>query len=143
VVEYENMNEKMCKSQMALLKVEQRALELSYVVSVPIVEGERYDCIIDIKNKLLKAQVKYAGSAPSRITGAVQVNLTRQKGRGITRPYNSKEIDVLMVYIPQIDKVCMFSPKIFSGKQGLIIRYKETKNGQKKGCLMAERYIWK
>ena len=136
------MNEKMKKSQIALLKVEQRALDLGYVVSIPTIEGERYDCIIDIKGKLLRVQVKYAGVIPKGLKGAVHIRLDKPKGRGVNRPYTQDEIDILLVYIPYIDKLCWFNFEVFDGRNSLLIRYEKSLNGQKKGCLMANNYIW-
>ena len=67
------MNDKMSKAQLAMLKVQLRALELGCVVAMPTTEGTRYDCVIDDHGALLRAQVKYAGVHCKNSTGAVQL----------------------------------------------------------------------
>ena len=137
------MNEKMMKAQVAMLKVQERALEKGMVISLPTVEGMRYDCIVDDGSKLLKAQVKYAGgSTPSRGGGAVHVSLSKAKGRGLNRPYSSDEIDLILVYVACRGQVCAFPPEDFEGKENLNIRHSPAKNGQIKGCVMVDDRVW-
>jgi hypothetical protein len=77
-----------------------------------------------------------------KTVGAVQVNLRKQIKKNKNHPYSDSEIDVLVIYIPKIDKVCWFGPEVFCGKQNLSIRIAPAKNGQVKGCLAAEDYLW-
>jgi hypothetical protein len=130
------------KADLARLKVEMRALELGMVCSRPVIEGTRYDCILDTRKRLYRAQIKYADGKPTKATGAVTVNLRKEIGREKNHPYTDNEIDVLLVYIPKIDRVCWFGPEIFNGKSSLVIRIAPTRNGQIKLCLPAEDYLW-
>jgi hypothetical protein len=125
-----------------MMKVSIRALQLGAFVSKPIFEGARYDYVIERDGKLYRAQVKYADGKLGYTTGAVYVNLRKQIKKNKNYPYNENEVDALVVYVPKIDKVCWFGPEVFSGKQGLAIRISPTKNGQIKGCLAAEDYLW-
>jgi PD-(D/E)XK endonuclease len=129
------------KAEIAMMKVSMRALQTGAFVSNPIFEGARYDYIIERDGKLYRAQVKYAdgklGSA-----GAVYLNLRKQIKKNKNCPYNESEVDVLVVYVPKIDKVCWFGPEVFCGKQGLAIRISPAKNGQIRGCLAADDYLW-
>jgi len=72
----------------------------------------------------------------------VQVNLRKQIRKNKNHPYDENEIDVLLVYLPKIDKICWFGPEIFSQKQGVSIRLNPAKNGQVKGCIAVEDYLW-
>jgi hypothetical protein len=134
--------DQMRKAEITMMKVGTRALQLSASVSKPIFEGSRYDYIIERDGKLYRAQVKYADGKPSRTTGAVYLNLRKQIKKNRNCPYNDSEIDVLIVYVPKIDKICWFGPEIFSGKQNLSIRIAPTKSGRVKGCLAAADYLW-
>src|SRR5215813_6838690 len=131
----------MRKAEIAMMKVGMRALQLGAAVSKPIFEGSRYDYIIERHGKLYRAQVKYADGKLGS-TGAVYVNLRKQIKKNKNCPYNGSEDDVLVVYVPKIDKVCWFGPEVFCGKQGLAIRISPAKNGQIKGCLAADDYLW-
>ena len=130
------------KAEIAMIKVGIRALQVGAFVSKPIFEGARYDYIIERDGKLYRAQVKYADGKPHGATGAVYLNLRKQIKKDKNCPYNESEVDALVVYVPKIDKVCWFGPEVFCGKQGLSIRISPAKNGQIKGCLAAEDYLW-
>lgn len=134
--------DQMRKAEIAMMKVGIRALQLGASVSKPIFEGARYDYIIERDGKLYRAQVKYADGKPFRTTGAVYVNLRKQIKKDKNFPYNKSEVDALVVYVPKIDKICWFEPEVFCGKQALYIRIAASKNGQSKGCLAADDYLW-
>ncbi len=135
------MNEKMLKASVAQLELQRRALDFGFIVSLPSVEGMRYDCILDTGNKLFRVQVKYAGYSPDRIKGCVHLRLDKPPGRGIQKPYGS-EIDLLCVYLPVTGKIYVFDHDVFGGKTSLQIRFEATLNNQNKGCLMAEKHVW-
>jgi len=130
------------KAEIAMVKVGLRALQVGAFVSKPIFESARYDYIIERDGKLYRAQVKYADGKHKKTVGAVQVNLRKQIKKNKNHPYNDSEIDVLVIYIPKIDKICWFGPEVFCGRQNLSIRIAPAKNGQVKGCLAAEDYLW-
>lgn len=135
--------ERMRKAEIAMRKVELRALELGATICKPVFEGTRYDFVIEISGKFYRAQVKCAdGKTNCRTTGAICVNLRRKIKKNKNHPYYDAEIDVLLVYLPKIDRLCWLEPTIFSGKQGLYIRIAPTKSGRIKGCIAAENYLW-
>ena len=43
------------KADIARLKVETRALELGMICSSPVIEGTRYDCVLDTGTELCKS----------------------------------------------------------------------------------------
>lgn len=132
------------KGEYALLKVKQLALERGICLSAPTMANCRYDLIVDCGERLVRAQVKYADGITSGATGCIQLNL-RKVTRGNKRGkmcYTKDEVDVLLVYVPKIDKVLWLEATHFHGKQGIVIRFEPSKNNQKKGCLMAEDYLW-
>jgi hypothetical protein len=128
----------------AVAKVFQRCLEKGFGCSRPLIEC-RYDLILDDGIKLYRTQVKYAGAkSPSNSHGVVQVGLRkwRTDGRRPILCYTAAEIDLLLVYVRRIDKILWFGPEVFDGRQGLFIRVEPALNNQKKGCLMADDYVW-
>ena len=123
------------KGLLAQLKVELRATELGATVSRPVGEFSRYDLIVDWMGKLYRAQVKYADGVVSQCSGSVAVSLRKKE-----KCYTSSEVDVLLVYIPQLDKVCWFGSEVFHDKQNLYVRISDSKNGQIKGCLPGQSH---
>lgn len=130
------------KADIARLKVEMRALELGIICSRPVVEGTRYDCVLDTGIHLYRVQIKYGNGTPSRSTGAVHVNLRKVIGKEKNHPYLDNEIDALLIYIPKIDRICWFGPEIFNGKRSISIRIDTAKNSQTKRCFLAAEYLW-
>lgn len=132
------------KGHVAELKVAQRALEKGYTVSKPLIEA-RYDLIVDTGAKLVRVQIKYADGTSSNSSGAVVVGLRHwaagiKAGKG--RTYKQEEVDLLLVYVPKIDKIVYFYPDEFCDKACLMLRLEPTKNGQtKKLCFVKDR-LW-
>lgn len=124
-----------------MAKTELRAIELGYVPSRPIFDT-RYDLILDNFKRLLRVQIKYADGKTSHSTGAVSVKLAYEDRRKRIFTYQKTEIDGLIVYIPKIDKLCFFPPKIVVGKKRLYIRLEDSKNKQNKGIIFARDYMW-
>jgi hypothetical protein len=130
------------KAETARVKVEARALELGVVFNKPSVEGTRYDCILDIEGELYRTQIKYGGCLSNHAAGAVTLRLRSNKGQGAARCYSRDEVDALVVYLPSIDRLCFFPQEVFCGKASLSIRFEPSRNGQAKGCLLAQSYFW-
>ncbi len=129
------------KGQLALSKTELRALELGYIPSKPIFDT-RYDLILDDSKSLKRIQVKYADGKMSNSNGSVRVKLEYKDRKRNIYTYQKEEVDGLIVYLPKIDKLCFFPPKVFVGKKYLCIRVKRSINNQEKGILFANKYYW-
>src|ERR1051326_7542672 len=123
------------KGQIALLKVQLAAARNGALVFLPSVPC-RYDLVLDYKGKLYRAQVKYADCKAQNSEGALRLDLRRRK-----RCYTRDEVDILLVYIPQIDTVCWFEPEVFDNTINLQLRMLPARNGQQRGCLMVEKFV--
>jgi hypothetical protein len=128
---------------LAELQVRRRAMELGMIVSVPTDASARYDAILDDGSRLYRAQIKYCDRSGGS-DGAIQIELTsyHRSGKLSSAGYTNGEIDVLLLYVPRLDKILWLGPEIFSGKHAIQIRLEPTKNGQMKGCLFAQDYLW-
>jgi PD-(D/E)XK endonuclease len=124
------------KGQIAILKVQLAAARNGALVFLPSVPC-RYDLVLDYNGTLYRAQVKYADCKAQNSEGAVRLDLRRRK-----RCYTRAEVDVLLVYIRQIDRVCWFGPEVFDETINLQLRMVPARNGQKRGCLMVEEFVW-
>lgn len=131
------------KGEVAFLKCSLRAVERGCVISRPTMES-RYDAILDEDGRLFRVQVKYGDGNSQCEGGAVNVDFRRKTTSTYAkrRPYTAKEIDLMLVYVPKIDKVLRFEASHFDGKQSLRIRIEPTKNGQKIGVIDASDYVW-
>jgi len=137
------MDERIIKSEIAMLKLQQRALEKNVIVCKPTVEGQRYDCVLDFEGSLKRAQVKYAGfRSYKECSGVVLINLVQIKGKGKTTPYLSSEIDFLMIYLAPKDVICCFDKRQFENKKKIRVRYELTKNKTKIVVPFYTDFIW-
>ena len=124
-------------------KAELRAIEKGYVVSKPITECARYDMIIDNGETLERIQVKYAGGKQQNSVGSCVVDFRKKSINGKMRNgYTKEEVDAILVYVPQLDKICYFAIDFIENKSTLTIRYDAPKSNQSKGIIVAEDYYW-
>lgn len=129
------------KGQLAVSKAEMRAFELGYLPSRPLYDA-RYDLVVDDGTKLHRLQIKYADGKSSHSSGSVVVKLDYESRTKLLHTYKDGEVDALVVYISQIDKLCFIPKEIFLGKRKLTIRIKNAKNNQKNRIIAAEAYYW-
>jgi hypothetical protein len=118
-------------------------LEKGILVSKPVIEA-RYDLLLDCHGTFYRAQVKYADGTASKSANAVPLNLQKQcRGNGKTKVYTRDEVDVILVYVPKIDKVLWIGPEIFHGKSTIQIRLSPPKKKQTgKNLHLAEMLVW-
>jgi hypothetical protein len=132
------------KGEIALLKVEIRAAEQGIVVLKPTTSHRRYDIVLDCGGRFYRAQVKWAGSKSVKAADSFLLDLRKvtRGGQQSKLFYSQDEIDVVLVYLPNLDKVLWLGPEIFHGRENLTLRTAPAKNSQTKKCLMAADYIW-
>jgi hypothetical protein len=110
------------KGQVASLKVQLRANELGYIISIPTVES-RYDLLIDDGSKIHRVQVKYCDRRRKDNNGSVQLDLRKQcRGWGKRKPYTRDEIDVIVAYIAYVDKCYWLPAEKFDGVKSITLR---------------------
>ena len=127
------------KAQLASLKVQMWANQLGYVVSIPTVES-RYDILVDVDGKIFRCQVKYAGRKLT--SGATELDLRKEtRNNGKKRLYTKDEIDVILVYVPEEDKVLWIDHSKFHNRKSLTIRHIENTKC-KQDSIFVNDYIW-
>jgi hypothetical protein len=128
------------KGEEATLRAILRVIELGGQPSRPVMEGGRYDLVLDLAGTLWKVQVKYAGQAKS---GAIKIVTSSTACRGKRgKKYEDYEVDFILAYSPVTDKIYKLPPEVWRGKNYVYLRYKPAKNNQKSGCFNAEDFEW-
>lgn len=120
--------------EIAVGKVVTRLSEKGIVCSFPRIPS-RYDIITDTHGKLERCQIKYCSRESDN--GAVNLKLVKHG-----RTYKSHEIDILYVYIPQIDSIIKLLPKQFDSKRELVIRFRKSDRYSTTQALRAEDFIF-
>ncbi len=115
-------------------KILSKLLDLGYKVSIPFGDDTRYDLIADTGKKLLRIQCKTAWMQ----NGCVAFNhrsITTKNGREISVAYTTDDIDLLLIYSPELDKI--YSVPIGTSST---LRVKQPKSNQKKNIKWAKDY---
>lgn len=123
------------RGEEAVQRVILRAIQKDIAVSKPILEGSRYDLILDL-GQLKRTQVKYAGRAKN---GAISVPTASTTCRGKKgRVYAKHEVDLIVAYSPVTGKIYKLPAHLWRGKKAIHLRYAPAKNNQKTGCIQAQ-----
>lgn len=105
------------KGELAQLKCQLKSIEKGYSCSVPTNLHGRYDLLIDTNKAILRTQVKYCDS---KVYKRKNILLLTFSGLRHT-VYNKNEIDLILCYLPLIDKILAFWPNKFHNKSNILI----------------------
>lgn len=128
------------RGHVAQLKVEQRALEKGCLVSRPTHDC-RYDLVLDEGGKLYRVQIKYANGFSANASGSVVIDL-RKPHKNKVLIYSRDQIDLMLVYIPAIDKIVRLLPEHFHNRPQFTIRIAPTANNQASKINFAQDFLW-
>jgi PD-(D/E)XK endonuclease len=127
------------KGGIAELKFIARAVELGYEVYTSVIEGGRYDFILDDGEQLLRVQCKTA-----RLRGSVldvQLATSRLTPHGYVRTtYDSSQVDAVAAYSPDLDACYLIPIAKVAGRKGIYLRLRPTLNNQSAAVSWAEQY---
>jgi hypothetical protein len=127
------------KGAIAEAKIYAAAVEAGIVVARPLTEGRRYDLIFDLGPKLLRVQCKWAARQGDVVV--VRTRTCRCTPSGyVWTTYAADEVDGVAAYCPDLD-ACFYIPiEEIAGKAATHLRLSPTRNGQRAGVTMADRY---
>ncbi|MGA9286303.1 MAG: group I intron-associated PD-(D/E)XK endonuclease [Solirubrobacteraceae bacterium] len=127
------------KGAVAEAEIAAAAIRLELPVLRPVAEGGRYDIVIDIGERLLRVQCKWA----SRIGDVLNVRCatSRHTPRGyIKTTYSVDEIDVIAAYAPDTDRCYLIPIGEAAGMAALSLRLEPTRNNQATNVRWARDY---
>lgn len=105
------------KGEIAVLYVELEANRRGYIVNYPRNSNSLYDMIVDNGKELLKVQVKYLNRRKSNAKDILELDLTNKSSS--RKFYTKEDINLLLVYVPAIDKILYFLPHNFDKKTSI------------------------
>ncbi len=84
-----------------------------------------------------------ANNVGALANGAVEVVLNKMSGGcDEIRTYSSREIDAVLVYVAEIDKILWLPVSICDGKNSVSVRVYPAANNQKKHVLSLKDFVW-
>ena len=106
------------------------AVKLGIGVFKPISDGERYDLIFDVGDRLLRVQCKWA--TPYGDVIAVRTYSSRRASNGFRkRSYTGDEVDVIAVYCHDVDQCYLLQLDHFDGRTQFYLRLAPSRNNQR------------
>jgi hypothetical protein len=127
------------KGAVAEIAVALQATKLGIPVYRPVAEGGRTDMILDIAQRLLRVQCKWA----NREGGVVNVRLRtsrRAKDGYVTTTYCAGEVDAVAAYCPDLERCYLLPISLVDGRTGIHLRLNRARNNQELGVTYAETY---
>jgi hypothetical protein len=127
------------KGSIAETAVIHEAVKLGIGVLKPVNDGLRYDLVLDIDERLVRVQVKWASRKADVID--VRCYSSRRSAAGfVRRPYTLREIDAVVAYCPELGR-CYFLPlDDFGERTEIRLRLAKARNNQEAGVNRAEDY---
>ena len=125
------MSESTIKGAIAEAAITAAAVELGFVVLRPLVEGRRYDLIIDTGPDLLRVQCKW-GRLKKGVIVVILATCRHTPHNGYVRTrYGPDEIDGVGIYCPDL-KRCYYVPiDVVAGRSGIHLRVEPAANNQR------------
>ena len=120
-------------------------VDMKIPVYLPFGENESSDMIIDVDGYLYRVQVKTTSKGTKeKAIFSIAKNMgyihENDKFKAFRKGYDLDEIDLLALYDITNDKLTLIEYFEVYGKRGLIVRYKDTKNGQKENIRYYKDY---
>jgi hypothetical protein len=127
------------KGAIAESAIAHAAIRLGVDVYRPLVEGGRYDLILDVGSALLRTQCKWAPLRHEVVV--IRCYSCRRAREGLRRRgYEAAEVDVIAAYCPDVDR-CFFVPsERFEGHFQLLLRLAPSRNNQRLGVNWADDF---
>lgn len=92
------------KGTIAIMKAIERCLINGFIVSRPVIEGCKYDLVIDDGTSIKRVIVRYSSSM-TKNNNIIIFPLTRIAGNGDKIRYEKRDADIFMLYCPITDSV--------------------------------------
>jgi len=115
------------------------AAHLEIPVLRPVIEGARYDLVLDLDRQFLRVQCKLA----RHLSGVLRVTLrtNRCTPRGyVTSCYSAEEVDVITAYSHELHRAFLIPIDEAEGRRGIHLRLEPTLNNQVQGIKWARDY---
>jgi PD-(D/E)XK endonuclease len=127
------------KGAIAEARIAAEAVKLGFDVYRPVAEGGRYDLIVDVGHRLLRVQCKWGARKNSVVDVSLATSRCTPRGH-VRTTYDASEIDGFAVYCEDLERCFWLPIDEFAGRSHAQLRISPTRNGQRAGLLLAERY---
>ena len=115
------------------------ATRCGFDVYRPVVEGGRYDLVVDTGRKLLRVQCKTGRHEGGVVVSMLRTN-RRVSGGYRTTTYTAQEVDAIAIYCMELDRCYLVPIAVVEGRSCIHLRLEPSRNNQKMSIHWAEQY---
>jgi hypothetical protein len=127
------------KGAIAEAEIAAAAIKLGVGVYRPLVDGGRYDLILEAGPTLLRVQCKWTPARGDVI--GLRCYSSRRAPEGFRkRPYAADEVDCIAAYCPELDRCFLFTGAEFDGRKHIQLRLAPSRNNQQTGINWADDF---
>jgi hypothetical protein len=127
------------KGAAAEAEIAAAVIRLDLVVLRPLVDGRRYDLVIDTGGELIRVQCKWASRRGNVLSAHCLT--CRHTPRGYLRTtYSADQIDAIAAYSPDTDNCYLVPIHEVEGRSAITFRVAPTLNNQAHGVRWARDY---
>ena len=127
------------KGSVAEAHIVAAAVDLGVGVFKPLSDGERYDLIFDLRQKLIRVQCKWATRQGDVVL--VRCRRCRRTASGLLhRGYTAEEIDAFAAYCAQLDRCFVIPIDACAGRMAIQFRLAPSRNNQRTGINWADDF---
>jgi prevent-host-death family protein len=119
------------KGAVAELEIATAAMKLGIPVFRPLSDHTRADLVMDLGDRLLRVQCKWARLSDARDLILVHLGASRLSPRGYVRTtYSQQEVDVFGAYCGELDRCFLLPAERFAGTWAAQLRLTTPRNNQ-------------
>jgi PD-(D/E)XK endonuclease len=127
------------KGALAELSIARDAIALGIGVYAPLGDGERYDLIFDLGERLERIQCKWAALDGDVLV--VRCQRCRRTSDGfLRRGYTEDDVDAIAAYCRELDRCFYFPVKWLGRRRNIQLRLCPARNGQRKRINWADDF---
>ena len=128
------------KGNIAEAAITLAAVKLGVDVYRPVGEGGRYDLILDLGDRLLRVQCKWAARSGDVVVVRCYSSRRSAGGKLITRKYTTEEVDAFAAYSIDLDQCFLLPAELWANRREVCLRLAPTLNNQRERVKWAEDY---
>lgn len=122
------------KGEIAMLQVQLAAAHKNYLISLPSSQESYYDILIDIKNKIVRAQVKFC-NRKSKNKENLELRLDNKDSKRIF--YTKTSVDWILVFLPIKNVILKYEQDKFHRRKTIAINLTD-----KNSPFFYKNFIW-
>jgi PD-(D/E)XK nuclease superfamily protein len=127
------------KGSIAEAAITADAVKAGVQVLRPVIEGSRYDLVLDLAGRFVRVQCKWATRQGAVISASIRTSRLTPGGY-VRTTYDASEVDAFGLYCAELDECYLIPLRDVEGQSKVQLRLTLAANGQELAIRYAETY---